>query len=90
MRYFFFIQGFDESGREVMFTAAIAPGKDDKKSPPPVAGIPDNVLNRVPFKTKNPIINRTPIDGSHRLDGLDIDVIYNAGLYIFSKMNIGF
>ena len=86
----FFIQGFDESGREVMFTAAIAPGKEDKKSPPPVAGIPDNVLNRVPFQTKNPIINRAPIDGSHRLDGLDIDVIYNAGLYIFSKINIGF
>ena len=81
----FFIQGFDESGREVMFTAAIAPGKEDKKSPPPVAGIPDNVLKRVPFQTKNPIINRTPIDGSHRLDGLDIDVIYNAGLYFFQK-----
>ena len=40
-----------------MFTAAIAPGKNDKKSPPPVAGIPDNVLNRVPFQKKNPIIN---------------------------------
>ena len=72
-----------------MFTAAIAPGKDDKKSPAPVAGIPDNVLNRVPFQTKNPIINRAPIDGSHRLDGLDIDVIYNAGLYIFSNIDIG-
>ena len=81
----FFIKGFDESGREVMFTAAIAPGKEDKTSPPPVAGIPNNVLNRVPFQTKNPIINRTPIDGSHRLDGLDIDVIYNAGLYFFQK-----
>ena len=65
-----------------MFTAAIAPGKDNKKSPPPVAGIPENILNRVPFKTKNPIINSSPKDGSHRLDGLDIDVIYNAGLYI--------
>ena len=69
-----------------MFTAAIAPGKDNTKSPPPIAGIPDNVPNRVPFQTKNPIINTAPIDGSHRLDGLDIDVIYNAGLYIlFNK-----
>ena len=64
-----------------MFTAAMAPGKDNKKSPPPVAGIPGTILNRVPFQAKNPIINTAPIDGSHRLDGLDIDVIYNAGLY---------
>ena len=73
-----------------MFTAAIPPGKDNKGAPPPVAGIPDNVLNRVPFQTKNPTINTATIDGSHRLDGLDIDVIYNAGLYIFLKINIGF
>ena len=76
--------GFDESGREVLFTAAITDTADDSQP------LPNQEVNSIPRRkfpvARNPIIqNQQNInsakDGNHRLIGLDVDHIYNAGTF---------
>ena len=93
--YFIEYLGFDESGREVLFTAAAASNDADEKITPvagkpkitPVAGEPRTPLLSKPISNQNSIIpnknkaviNSASSDGEHRLVGLDVDQIYNAG-----------
>ena len=78
--------GFDESGREVLFTAAAASPTSNEKVTPvagkprtPTISKPVNNQNSI-FPNKNqPVINTASSDGEHRLVGLDVDQIYNAG-----------
>ena len=78
------LKGFDESGREVMFTAAITDTVDEKKVPAPVS--------RIPLPKRRPINNQNLVGQSHqpkninggsndnhRLVGLNVDQIFNTG-----------
>jgi len=88
------VVGFDESGREVLVTAAAASNDANEKITPvagkpkitPVAGEPRTPLLSKPISNQNsiipnknqPVINSASSDGEHRLVGLDVDQIYNA------------
>ena len=83
------LSGFDESGREVLFTAA-ASGNSADEDVIPVAGKPRTPTISKPINNQNvilpndkrPIINTASSDGEHRLVGLGVDKIYNAGKYL--------
>lgn len=75
--------GFDESGREVMFTAAITDTVDKKEIPVAEPRIP--LPKRKSTSTQNLIVQNQPqinsnggSNGKHRLDGLNVDQIFNA------------
>lgn len=75
--------GFDESGREVMFTAAITDTVDEKKRPVAESRIP--LPKRRPINNQNLLVQShqpTNTNGrsndDHRLVGLNIDQIFNA------------
>ena len=79
----------------MLFTAAAASNDANEKITPvagkpkitPVAGEPRTPLLSKPISNQNsiipnrnkPIINSASSDGEHRLVGLDVDQIYNAG-----------
>jgi len=80
------VLGFDESGREVLFTAAAGAPSPANQKITPVAAEPRNPSFTNSINNKNSInqnkhqnfVNTASSDGKHRLIGLDVDQIYNA------------
>ena len=82
--FYFWSKGFDDNGREVTFTAASSdtPDKEEETSLPAAA----RPLPKIrPFNNRNPVGKTQPrninsaLDGTHRLIGLNVDQIFNAG-----------